>query len=67
LCEDNRALLLTPALEAKELKRARGILSREVKKTGRQPGQAVQRFLGAISCQGLSCRFEDNKMLWERI
>jgi len=57
LAEDNRSLLLTPALEAKALKRARGILSREVKKTGRQPGLAVQRFLGAISCQGTTCLF----------
>ena len=33
--EDLRSLLLTPALEAKMAKRARGILSREVKKAGR--------------------------------
>ena len=67
LCEDNRSLLLTPALEARELKRARGILSREVKKTGRQPGIAVQRFLGAISCQGLSCRFETVDVLCRKV
>lgn len=67
LSEDNRSLLLTPALEAKELKRARGILSREAKKTGQQPGQAVQRFLGAISCQGLSCLFETADALCHRV
>lgn len=67
LCEDNRSLLLTPALEAKELKRARGILSREAKKTGQQPGQAVQRFLGAISCQGPSCLFETADALCHRV
>ena len=67
LCEDNRSLLLTPALEARELKRARGILSREVKKTGRQPGVAAQRFLGAISCQGLSCRFETVNTLCRKV
>ena len=67
LCEDNRSLLLTPTLEARELKRARGILSREVKKTGRQPGNAVQRFLGAISCQGLSCRFETVDALCRKV
>lgn len=67
LQEDNRSLLLTPALEAKELKRARGILSREVKKTGRQPGIAVQRFLGAVSCQGVSCRFETVEALCRRV
>ena len=67
LAEDNRSLLLTPALEAKALKRARGILSREAKKTGRQPGQTVQRFLGAISCQGVSCRFETVNALCRRV
>ena len=67
LSEDSRALLLTPALEAKALKRARGILSREVKKTGREPGRAVQRFLGAVSCQGLSCRFETVNALCRRV
>ena len=67
LAEDNRALLLTPALEEKLAKRARGILSREVKKTGRQPGQAVQRFLGAVSCQGSSCRFETVEALCRRV
>lgn len=67
LSEDNRALLLTPALEEKLAKRARGILSREVKKTGREPGQAVQRFLGAVSCQGLSCRFETVEALCRKV
>ncbi len=67
LAEDNRVLLATPVLEAKALKRARGILSREVKKTGRQPGQAVQRFLGAVSCQGLVCRFDTAEALCGRI
>ena len=67
LCEDSRSLLLTPALEAKALKRARGILSREAKKTGREPGRATQRFLGAISCQGLSCRFETVSALCRRV
>lgn len=57
LIEDNRALLLTPALEARLQKRARGILSREVKKTGRGPGSLRRRFLGSVSCQGRSCLF----------
>lgn len=35
--EDLRSLLLTPALEAKMAKRARGILSREVKKGDGEP------------------------------
>lgn len=67
LFEDDRALLLTPALEAKALKRSRGILSREIKKTGRQPGKAVQRFLGSVSCQGASCRFDTAQALCHRV
>ncbi len=56
--EDTRALVLTPALEAKMAKRAKGILSREVRRTGRQPGRAVQRFLGGITWQGAICHFD---------
>lgn len=67
LAEDNRSLLLTPQLEAKMAKRARGILSREVKKTGRPQGKAVQRFLSAVSCQGQSCRFETVDALCHRV
>jgi len=51
--EDVRALLVTPALEAKMAKRARGILSREIRGAGDQAGRAVQRFLGGITWQGV--------------
>lgn len=67
LHEDDRALLLTPGLEQKIAKRARGILSREIKKTGREQGKAVQRFLGAVSCQGVSCRFDTADALCGKI
>jgi hypothetical protein len=67
LAEDDRALLTTPALEAKVLKRARGILSREVKKTGAQPGRTTQRFLGAVTCQGLLCRFDTVNALCRKV
>lgn len=67
LAEDSRALLLTPALEAKALKRARGILGREIKKNGRQSGQAVQRFLSGITCQGVICYFETADTLCRRV
>jgi len=67
LAEDSRALLLTPALEAKALKRARGILGREIKKTGRQSGRAVQRFLSGITCQGAICRFDTADTLCRRV
>lgn len=67
LMEDNRALVLTPALEEKMAKRAKGIMSREIKKTGRKPGQMKQRFLGAVSCQGISCRFETANALCGKV
>ena len=67
LMEDNRSLLLTPALDHKMQKRVRGILSREIKKTGRQPGRAVQRFLGAVSCQGQCCRFDTVDALCRKV
>lgn len=56
--EDMRALLLTPALEARMAKRAKGILSREIKKTGREPGRSIQRFLGGITWRGVLCNFD---------
>lgn len=65
--EDIRALLLTPHVESKLFKRARGILSREIKKTGQEPGRAVQRFLGGVTHQGVLCRFETADALCGRI
>lgn len=65
--EDMRAILLTPALEAKMAKRAKGILSREVKKSGREPGRAVQRFLGAVTWQGPVCNYTTAEVLCRRI
>lgn len=67
LQEDDRELLLTPELEERMARRARGILSREVKKTGRQSGRAVQRFLGAVTCQGVLCRFDTVDALCKRV
>ena len=67
LMEDNRALLLTPALEERLRKRARGILSREVKRTGQEPGRLKRRFLGAVSCQGRSCLFETADALCRKV
>jgi len=67
LMEDDRALLSSPALEAKLLKRSKGILSREVKKSGRQPGRVRKRFLGAVSCQGVLCGFDTVQALCKRV
>nr|WP_264469737.1 hypothetical protein [Flavonifractor plautii] len=65
--EDLRSLLLTPALEAKMAKRARGILSREVKKGDGEAGRAVQRFLGGVTWKGVLCQFETVDTLCKRV
>lgn len=65
--EDSRTLLLTPAVEERLVKRSRGILSRECKRTGGEPGHAKQRFLDAITCQGVVCNFETVDVLCKRV
>ncbi|UQT48954.1 hypothetical protein M5E87_02425 [Flavonifractor plautii] len=65
--EDLRSLLLTPALEAKMAKRARGILSREVKKGDGEAYRAVQRFLGGVTWKGVLCQFETVDALCKRV
>ncbi len=65
--EDMRSMLITPAVEAKLAKRAKGILSREVKKTGGEPGKATQRFLGAVTWRGALCNFETVDALATRV
>lgn len=52
IAEDLRATLSTPALEERLAKRARGILSRELKPRLALPGQVKQRFLGAVTHRG---------------
>lgn len=65
--EDMRAMVATPAVDAKIAKRAKGILSREVKKTGREPGKSIQRFLGGITWQGVLCNFDTADALCRRV
>lgn len=65
--EDMRAMAATPAVEAKIAKRAKGILSREVKRTGRAPGRAVQRFLGGVTWKGVLCGFDTADLLCGKI
>lgn len=67
IAEDMRALLISQALEEKVSKRARGILSREVRTGGSGTGQVVQRFLGAISHQGPLCYYESADALCKRV
>lgn len=65
--EDMRALLLTPTVEEKMAKRARGILSREVRKLAGVQGHATQRFLGALTWQGAVCLFDTADVLCNRV
>ena len=65
--EDLRAILLTESLEARLQKRARGILKREVKRTGGLPGQVKQRFLSAVTPKGLICLFPTADALSSRV
>lgn len=67
LMADDRELLTTPALEARLHKRARGIASRELKKTGRGPGRVSRRFLSSVNCQGHQCLFATADALCTRI
>jgi len=68
LREDDRELTDTPELEAKLRKRAKGILSREIKRTGRPlPGRVTKRFLGAVTCQGAVCRFDTAQALGPKV
>lgn len=57
--EDQRSTLLTDSLSEKMAKRARGILTRELRrKKGASGGQVKQRFLGAVTHAGPLCLFE---------
>ena len=59
IAQDVRAALLTEALEQRLLKRAKGILSREVKaRRAAPPGRVRQRFLGAVTHRGTLCLYE---------
>lgn len=54
--EDMRCTLLTDPLEERLAKRAKGILQREVpRRKNAAPGAVKQRFLGAVTHQGVLC------------
>ena len=57
LTADRAALLQTSELEAKMAKRAKGILSRECRRRGGGEGRVRQRFLSAVTHQGLLTEF----------
>ena len=56
--EDLRATLTTSALEERLAKRAKGILSRELKARPVLPGQVKQRFLGAVTHKGVMTLYD---------
>ncbi|MBM6721739.1 hypothetical protein H6C13_01275 [Pseudoflavonifractor phocaeensis] len=67
LAEDNRSLLLTQSLEDKLARRAKGILSREMREEGDQAGRSVQRFLSGITWKGPLWNFDTVELLCERV
>lgn len=58
LDEDIRELLLTRETAARLQKRVKGIIARELKQNGGDPGHVTHRFLSAISCRGRITRWE---------
>lgn len=48
-------------------KRAKGIITREIKKTGGAPGRIARRFIDAFSCQGSTCRWDTVESLCGRV
>ena len=67
LQEENRNLLLTPALQEKFAKRARGIIGREFSPREEGPGKVTHRFLDALTCQGEVHLYETAEILCPRI
>lgn len=58
IAADTRALLITPTVESKAIKRARGIMTREVRRTSGVPGRMIHRFLSAVTHKGALCLFD---------
>lgn len=67
ISSDMRAIVVTPAVEAKIAKRAKGILTREIKKSGRESGSVRQRFLTAVTHKGLVAEFGSVDRLCKRV
>jgi len=56
-----------PTALAKVSKRAKGILSREIRRKKGQTASVKKHFLGAITCQGLLCQYESIRCQCKRI
>jgi len=67
--QDLRAILATPLLEEQIAKRAKGILSRELRGKGKgaAPGSIKQRFLSGITHDGVVCFFDTADALCKRV
>jgi len=67
--EDMRAILVTPALEERLAKRAKGILARELKGKEKRPlpGAVRRRFLSAVTHDGPVCWFDTVGVLCGRV
>lgn len=65
--EDMRLILTTEGLEEKCAKRARAVLSREIRRPGNGAGQVAQRFLGAFTPMGAVCYYGTANVLCKRI
>lgn len=57
----------SPTALAKVSKRAKGILSREIRRKKGQKASVKKHFLGAITCQGLLCLYESVRCQCKRI
>ena len=64
---DVRELLLAPELTARLVKRAKGIIGRELKRGGGQAGRVTQRFLSAVTCKGQMTLWETVDALCSRV
>lgn len=67
ITEDVHSILTTDVPETKAAKRAKGILSREIRGRGSGSGRVVQRFLGAITHLGTICYYGTAEKLCKRI
>lgn len=67
IMKDVRSLLITETLEQKAAKRAKGILSREIRNEGHGNGQVIQRFLSAVTHQGVLTYYTTADALCKRV
>lgn len=67
ISSDMRTIVVTPSVETKIARRAKGILSREVKKTGEGGGVVRQRFLSAVTHKGMLAEFGTVDRLCKRV